>query len=297
MKKVLLLSTALMFAVAISKAQTIPNASFENWTTHGTYETPDNWGSLNNKTTTNSVYTRQKATPGTVGSNYMKLTSKTVGSNVVNGIAVCGVLDSMTMMPKSGFPCTGRPAKLTGKWQHMIYGSSQGSISITLTRWDAGSKQRITVGSGSVTLSGMAMSWAGFTIPISYTDATNPDSCVIVMMASGTNPTNNDYLWVDDLAFSGSVSGVNKFNTSITGVAAYPNPATNLINVEIKMQNSEQVCFELMNSTGQTVWTKDLGIQTGVVQQQIGLEALPKGIYFLKINTSTSIATRNIVIE
>lgn len=95
------------------------------------------------------------------------------------------------------------PANFTGKWQHMIYGSSQGSIQVTLTRWDSGMGMRMPkLLQGNVTLSGMAITWANFTIPLTYTDGNNPGFCIIVMKASGSNPTNNDYLWVDNLAFS-----------------------------------------------------------------------------------------------
>lgn len=280
MKKHIQTFLALMFVVSISKAQTIPNASFENWTTHGTYETPDNWGSLNNKTNANSVYTCQKATPGTSGSNFMKLTSKTVGANVANGIAVCGVLDSMTMMPKSGFACSGRPANLTGKWQHMIYGSSQGSISVTLTRWDAGSKKRITVGSGSVTLSGMAMSWASFTIPISYLDGTNPDSCIIAMMASGANPTNNDYLWVDNLAFSGSVSGIKLLSSDIK-VKIFPNPSNSILSVSLA--NNYNLGMRVLDLTGKELMQVKCEENRNTNELFIG--DLPAGNYFLEIQT------------
>src|SRR5262249_28300307 len=153
-----------------------------------------NWSTLNNTTTMGGVYTCTKASPGVPGSYYMQLTSKTILSTVVNGMAVCGTLDSMTMQPTGGFPFNQRPAAFNGKWQHMIFGSSQGSVSVTLTRWDASSSSRVVVATAAQTLSGMAMSWANFTINFNYMDGNYPDSCIIVLMASGANPTNNDYL-------------------------------------------------------------------------------------------------------
>ena len=58
---------------------------------------------MNNMSSIASVYTAEKGTPGSPGTAYLKLTSKMVGPAVMNGVAVSGVLDSMTMMPKSGF--------------------------------------------------------------------------------------------------------------------------------------------------------------------------------------------------
>lgn len=203
--------TSIVFSfllIASTLEAQIPNSGFENWMNMGSYNNPDNWSTLNNTTAGSGVYTALKGTPGSPGTAFLKLISKTVGSSVVNGVAVCGTIDSLTMIPTGGFPFNTRPAALTGKWQHMIYGTSQGSIQVYLTRWDAGMGMQMPVASGSVTLSGMAMSWANFSIPLTYTDGSNPDSCMIVMRASGSAPTNNDYLWVDNLAFTGTVTGL-----------------------------------------------------------------------------------------
>ena len=103
----------------------------------GTYENPDGWATLNDLTTMSGIYTATKGTPGSPGSSYLKLTSQTIGPNVVNGIAVSGVIDQVTQQPVSGFAFNQQPASFNGKWQHMIYGTSQGSINVTLTRWFA----------------------------------------------------------------------------------------------------------------------------------------------------------------
>ena len=206
MKKIILSAIAGSFLTITAFAQ-IPNNSFESFTNMGTYDNPVSWGTMNNTTNAMSVYTAQKGTPGFPGASYLKLTSKTMGPSVMNGIAVSGVLDSMTMMPKSGFAYAMRPINFTGRWQHMA--SNQGSITVTLTRWDMGTNSRVTVAAANQTLSGMAMSWANFTIPFTYVDAGNPDTCIIVLKASGSSPVNGDYLWVDNLTFSG-FTGINE---------------------------------------------------------------------------------------
>ena len=245
-----ILSIVTIVALSATAIAQIPNAGFETFTSMGNYNVPNGWGTLNNTTAIASVYTAAKGTPGSPGTSYLKLTSKTVSTTVVNGIAVSGVLDSMTMMPKSGFAYNTRPASLTGKWQHMIYGSSQGSIQITLTRWDTMMNMRMPVASGNVTLSGMAMSWANFTIPLTYADGNNPDTCIIVMKASGSTPTNNDYLWVDNLAFSGLVTGIDNHTSVVTNMVVFPNPSTETINVNLNLKSSQKVSIELTDITG-----------------------------------------------
>lgn len=291
--KTLLKSIVLLFSTTTIFAQ-IPNAGFENWTAVSTYSVPDGWGTLNN---TYTVQTATKATPGSPGASYMKLTSKTYGGSVINGMAVSGVLDSITMQPKSGFPFNQQPANFTGKWQHMIYGSSQGSIKVTLTRWDSGLNSRVTVASGSVTLSGMAMSWANFSIPLTYIETNLPDSCIIVMKASGSNPTNNDYLWVDNLAFTGSVTGISEKQTSINALSVYPNPVTSNINIRFNAKESQNTNIELYNITGAKVYSEKLGEQTGTVSHTIDAASFAKGVYILKVISGKAVENKKIIIE
>jgi hypothetical protein len=78
-----------------------------------------------------------------------------------------------------------------------------------LTKWNAAQNKRDTIAVGSQTLAGMAVSRANFSQTRTYKDSTNyPDSCMFALNASGAFPANKDYLWVDNLAFSGSVAVV-----------------------------------------------------------------------------------------
>lgn len=275
----------------------IPNNGFENWTTIGSYSNPDNWGTLNNTTAIASVYTATKGTPGNPGTSYLKLTSKTVVATVINGIAVSGVLDSITMMPKSGFAFNLRPANFIGKWQHMIYGTSQGSLQVTLTRWDTGLNQRVSVASANKTLSGMAMSWANFTIPFTYTDGNNPDTCIIVLKASGSTPTNNDYLWVDNLAFSGTITGIEKHDSFLNNFVLYPNPSTENINLNLNLRSSQQITIEVRDIAGKLIRSKSLGILQGESLQTINISGIAKGSYLVHVVAEFVIEVQKIVIE
>lgn len=291
--KTLLKSIALLFSTTTVFAQ-IPNAGFETWSTVSTYSVPAGWGTLNN---TYTVQTATKGTPGSPGSSYLKLTSKTYGASVINGIAVSGVLDSITMQPKSGFPFTQQPATFTGKWQHMISGSSQGSVMVYLTRWDSGMNMRMPVASGGTTLGGMAMSWANFTITLNYVDTSLPDSCMIVLAASGANPANGDYLWVDNLAFSGTVTGLTEKQNSINNLSVFPNPATNNINLNFNVKQNQTIGIELFDVRGKKVYESNIGAVQGSVSQSINTTEFAKGIYTLKIASENGVENKKIVIE
>lgn len=297
MKKTILSLAAFALTSATLFAQ-IPNSGFENWTTVSTYSVPNNWGTMNHTTTMAGVYTAEVGTPGSPGNSYLKLTSKTIaGLGVVNGVAVSGVIDSLTMTPKSGFAYSQRPVSLTGKWQHMIYGNSQGSVVVKLTRWDSGMNMRMPVATGSVTLSGMAMSWANFTIPMTYVDGNNPDSCMIILKASGSTPTNNDYLWVDNLAFSGTVTSVQNHESALLSVNVFPNPLAENIHVNLNLKSEQKVSLELLDVTGKLIVSKDLGILNGASSQLLNVSGITKGIYFVKVISEKGTEVRKIIIE
>lgn len=208
----------------------IPNSSFEIWTDMGSYEVPESWSTLNAMTDASGIYTCEVGTPGNPGSSYLKLTSQNItGMGVMPGLAVSGLLDPSDFTALTGFPFSSRPEKLTGMWQHMIFGSSQGYIDVQLTKWDAINNERIVVGNGHKPLTGMAMSWAAFTVNISYFLDFNPDTCIITFSASGDTPAQNDFLYVDDLQFEGEDVPSYLFNySSNQEVSIFPNPTSGL---------------------------------------------------------------------
>jgi hypothetical protein len=272
-KKITIFASALMFSALISEAQSIPNAGFETWDNMGTYSNPNGWATMNNTTTLASVYTAEMGTPGSPGTSYLKLTSKTTPLGVANGIAVSGKLDSTTQMPVSGFAYTMRPASLDGSWQHMIFGSSQGSISVSFSKWNTSTMMRDVIGTGSVTLSGMAMSWATFSIPITFTTAGMPDSCIIVMKASGASPANNDYLWVDNLSFKVTPAGINDVTT--IDYSVYPNPVSDILQLMTKVDVNEICVFDI--SGKMVLCSKQENLRS------INVSNLPIGTYSYKL--------------
>jgi len=274
----------------------IPNSGFETWMSMETYENPDGWATPNDFTTSAGVYTAEKGTPGSPGSSYLKLTSKTVGSTVVNGIAVSGVIDPVTQQPVSGFAFNQQPASFTGKWQHMIYGSSQGSINVTLTRWDATMNMRMVVATANKTLTGMAMSWANFTIPFVYSDFQAPDSCIIVLKASGSNPTNQDYLWVDNLAFTGSVAGINE-QLLFSEISLYPNPTVENFTLNVNSKEAQSITYELINLDGKIQFSASTDIKEGQNSFSIPTMGLPKGNYIVRIISGSNTQTLPVVIQ
>ena len=285
MKKILLIVFGSSL-LSLSASAQIPNNSFETWVSAGNYEVPASWGTMNHTTAANGIYTVTKATPGMPGSYYMKVTSKTINGSVVPGIAVSGVLDTITKKPVSGFAFTSRPSAFTGKWQHMVYGLDQGKINVALTKWNTVTETRDTVALAAQTLTGMVMSWGNFSISFSYNSGDAPDSCIIELRASGATATNLDYIWVDNLTFSGTVAGLNESVGSINSVSLYPNPAKNTVNVNYELKKSNSVIIEVYSVDGKLLLRKNEGEVVGNHNTSIDISTFEKGTYLTSIITN-----------
>lgn len=273
----------------------VPNGGFESWVAVGSYSNPVGWSTMNNTTATYSMFTATPASPGNPGTAYMKLTSKMIANRVVNGIAVSGRLDSLTLQPISGYTYTQRPANFTGRYQHMIFGSSQGSLKVLTTRWNATAVKRDTIAYGIEVLSGMAMSWSNFNISLNYMDSLNyPDTCVITLQASGANPTNNDYLWVDNLALTGTVAVVTLPPPITTGLAqqaeyltnfkAYPNPVENSLQISGSVLTGGLVEIRVYDASGKNVLAYSENAAAGLFSKTLDLGDLPSGLYLVKVS-------------
>jgi len=143
----------------------------------------------------------------------------------------------------------------------------------------------------------MAMSWATFTINLTYLSSTAPDSCMIVLKASGTTPTNNDYLWVDNLAFNGSVTGLNNQESFLSDVTIFPNPTSDNATIELNVQKISLVKFQLVDLAGKLIKEINAGEIQGNYKHTINTTGISKGIYFLKVIANDAVEVKKIVIQ
>jgi len=281
MKKIILSIMVVSCAATTALAQ-IPNNGFENWTSMGSYSNPDSWDQLNAMTSSMSVYTCTKGTPGSVGASYLKLVSKNVsGMGVMPGIATTGMINMGNLSVTGGFAFTQRPQSLTGAWQYMASGSDAGFIAVYLTKWNTSLSKRDTVAMAMQNLSGMVMSWANFTINLMYMGGGTPDTAQIILSASGMAPVANSYLYVDNLAFTGTVAGIkeNKLNAE---VKFFPNPSSDKL--VVSFTNATKGQLEIFDAQGKMV--KSLSNLDFTRSTTIDISDLAIGEYVIKFITA-----------
>lgn len=287
-----------LIAASLDLRAQIPNGGFELWNTTSGYETPDGWDNLNAMTSPMGIYTCEMGAPGVPGASYLELTSRLVsGMGVVPGVAVSGVMDEEVLQASSGFAFGGRPASLTGMWQYMAFGNDQGYIAVYLTKWDSVTNMRETVASKTQNLSGMEMSWANFTINLIYTSGEAPDSAMIVLAASGDSPVNNSYLWVDNLAFTGTVVGIEEDNTLLGAIGIYPNPASDAVTIDLGTHVQENLLVQFIDAAGRVVHDVRMGTVGGTRKLTVSTAGISPGMYQVKFTAAGSSATKALVIQ
>ena len=272
----------------------IPNASFENWTNRGSYENPDGWSTMNNTTSISNVYTATIGTPGNPGNSFLKLTSKRIGNDVVGGLAVSGVLDSVSKSPISGFPFLERPKSFIGKWQYMAV--SPGLIDITLTKWNAVKSKRDTIAKADFILVDMVMFWDNFKIDFNYLKSDFPDSCIIFLNPSGKTPSGGDYLWLDDLSFEGNVStGLLRYSDINSSFSVFPNPTSDFVEIQLNGLKGNSLKIELMDLKGTILVSKD--IDPLILTNTIDIRSLSKGNYIVRLISESFSEEKKLCIE
>ncbi|MCX6185546.1 MAG: T9SS type A sorting domain-containing protein [Bacteroidetes bacterium] len=298
MKK-LITSILLICAINSLFAQTIPNASFENWTfKNSKFYDPDGWGTLNPMTSPANLITCNKGTASpapNAGISYLMLSSKSLSGQTLGAIAVSGTFDPLTEDFGGGFAINSKPSKLNGKWQYMAQGADQGAVAIILTKQNATTGMKDTIAMGGQLLQGMAMSWASFSIDINYFSNAMPDSCLIIFLASGGNPVAGSYLYIDDLSFSGntSVSEISNFSS----YDVYPNPVKEKLNLEINLKQNTLVQVEVMDIQGKQIKAQDFAMNKGENQVSIDLSDVQKGIYFVRMTADGESLSQKLVVE
>ncbi len=78
--------------------------------------------------------------------------------------------------------------------------------------------------------------------------------------------------------------------------SVYPNPSTDIFNINLTANTSENVTLSVRNIVGQTILTKQLTVN-GSTKESISLANYDKGIYFLTIDSNKERKTVKLIVE
>ncbi|RFC55938.1 Omp28-related outer membrane protein [Brumimicrobium aurantiacum] len=128
-----------------------------------------------------------------------------------------------------------------------------------------------------------------------YVDLSSYEGESEVMVAfKGTSGYGNN-LFVDDINISdGLVANLNKEVSPLADMKVYPNPTSNVVNVEFELTNTNDVSVSILNTVGQTVTSNNLGNVSGVQSTQLDVSSLESGMYIVKVQTANGEQTKRI---
>ncbi|MES2689080.1 MAG: T9SS type A sorting domain-containing protein [Bacteroidota bacterium] len=99
----------------------------------------------------------------------------------------------------------------------------------------------------------------------------------------------------DDLTYTKKGSSGIKETMGLTTFNVYPNPATEMVNLDIASVKNGVVTCNVTDLTGKLVSTKPLQVSTSGSFNQLDLSALPKGIYAVQLINELGSITKRIV--
>ena len=83
-------------------------------------------------------------------------------------------------------------------------------------------------------------------------------------------------------------------NTDLYNFACFPNPATNILNIQFEFKNEMDASISLTKAVGIPVYLKQLENFSGIYSDRIDLTKWEKGVYILKLKTENKTITKRI---
>lgn len=288
MKKTITLLLAIAFH-ASAFSQALPNQSFENWTSAGSYDDPDNWSTLNSATSTFGVITAQKATGTDVHTGNAAILLKTLWVLIqnANGLATTGTINVANQTIDGGIPYTLRPDSLTGWYKCDPQGVDFGFVDFTLL--DAAGTD--TVGFAHFQTPNAAVStYTYFSVPIVYYNTNVPalSRCVLSSSAGYTSVLNS-VLIVDDLELVFNPNGIREPILGNQQVKYFSGTGKLSVNSDV------DAWVSLIDMTGKVVLNKK--VPSG--SSESILPELMTGIYAFRLTDAggRDLSTGKIIIE
>ncbi|MCB0738677.1 MAG: T9SS type A sorting domain-containing protein, partial [Bacteroidetes bacterium] len=109
--------------------------------------------------------------------------------------------------------------------------------------------------------------------------------------ASGNN------LYLDNFSLGTWHTSVEEPLADISAFKIYPNPAKNLLNINLSSAQISNFTVTINNLTGQTMLTMPITTHIGINNYQVNTAHLPKGIYFIHLQNDKERLKQKLVID
>jgi Secretion system C-terminal sorting domain len=293
------------------RGQTIPNSSFENWISQGSYENPTgDWLTVNEYCTQPfPEYGVSKTTDCVDGQYAAKLVSGicNVPGMGYDTTAWLGTGVFSNGKPIWGFPCNQKISTLNFYYKYFPVNNLRkdtARIFIQIQKWNTTTKQRDNIGEGFLKLVDSVPNYTQGIININYyaSDAI-PDTASIDITSSLSGLSMEESSKTPFIQLIGSTLYIDKLefgaNTKIsnesisTGFILYPNPASDNINLDFNNITNDAIEFKIYNVLG--VLVKSEMLQQN--RQLINIGNLSSGLYTVVIKSKNLLGNQRLIIK
>jgi hypothetical protein len=113
------------------------------------------------------------------------------------------------------------------------------------------------------------------------------DPTIVAVLQIGLDGVGGGSVMIDDVVFGDIVVSTEEINAYKTGIQVYPNPANNFIRIKNAGREFDVTIF---NAVGQQIlYSRDL--------EQINISTLENGLYFVRVDSKTSIETFKVLVR
>ncbi len=307
MRKFLLFAFAFVAINAGFAQQEIPNGDLEDWynvPVSGTlnYDQPGTGPTDNWITTLNDLASLPAPIgPGpvtvfkTTDANTGSFAAKLVSANfplIPSDIFIPGMLGTCQMVMTEnrallGRPCADcKPSKFTGFYKYFPVDGDSAAVVVLLSKWNTTTKHRDTLGVGYAMVKTEIPAYTKIEIPVFYMSSDASDSITVLCVSSGGFSAVNftggkgkvgSTLYVDDLVLE-YPSGIQQSLMPEVGVNTYPNPASDIMNVELSKQVRNGM-LEVYNAAGKLMGTWPCS----QLKNTIPVYSLTPGTYYFRL--------------
>ena len=105
--------------------------------------------------------------------------------------------------------------------------------------------------------------------------------------AAQTAPTDN-YIWVQKVIPDYPDVNVSEHAAinPMTATRVYPNPATDVLNIEVNASQASEMSISVFNIMGQNVMNQTVSINTGINTRPVSISELNSGVYFVTVKAN-----------
>lgn len=260
----------------------LPNPSFETWTTVN-YNNPDNWSTFN------SFMAGMGLTPVAPTSDAFAGTLAAEVTTVVHpqwNDTIPGILTTGTLSPYTGIgllPYTAEPATFSCYYKYSPVGIDNAEVQVIFSQGGS------MIGGFYGPISAAASSYTFMGGPVSLSGT--PDSMAVIVF-SGDNA--GSVLIVDEFSLSGGTVGMQAMAESL-GFKAYPNPMTDVLNLEWSAENNSSAVLSIYDVTGNLICTKNLITVNGQNKLSFDVSHLTPGVYSYEISGDSRMKTGKLI--